>query len=119
MLAQAMDSIARVRMDPVDKGELTAKIMERALATVQAKGPNRRLTIGGMPGATTRTLRDGLEATYRTLASSGRRRPGTPCPGGQGQRGPPLDPDVIDTYLMDLDRRDPGTTDPKCESEQA
>ena len=49
MLAQAMDSIARVRMDPVEKAELSAKIMERALATVQAKGPNRRLTIGGIP----------------------------------------------------------------------
>ena len=56
-------------MDPVEKSELSAKIMERALATVQAKGPNRRLTIGGIP-ADDPDLRDGLEATYRTLASS-------------------------------------------------
>jgi serine/threonine-protein kinase PknG len=69
MLAQAMDSITRVRMDPVEKAELSAKIMERALATVQSKGPNRRLTIGGIP-ADEPDLRDGLEATYRTLASS-------------------------------------------------
>jgi serine/threonine-protein kinase PknG len=69
MLAQAMDSIARVRMDPVEKAELSAKILERALATVQATGPNRRLTIGGI-AADDPDLRDGLEATYRTLASS-------------------------------------------------
>lgn len=69
MLAQAMDSITRVRMDPVEKAELSAKIMERALATVQTKGPNRRLTIGGIP-ADEPDLRDGLEATYRTLASA-------------------------------------------------
>ena len=49
--------------------ELSAKILERALATVQAKGPNRRLTIGGIP-ADDPDLRDGLEATYRTLASA-------------------------------------------------
>ena len=69
MLAQAMDSIARVRMDPVDKAVLSAKILERALATVEAKGPNRPLTIGGIP-ADEPDLRDGLEATYRTLASA-------------------------------------------------
>ena len=69
MLAQAMDSIAPVRMDPVDKAELSAKILERALATVQSQGPNRRLTIGGVP-ADEPELRDGLEGTYRTLASA-------------------------------------------------
>jgi hypothetical protein len=30
-----------------------------------------------------------------------------------------LDPDVMDTYLMDLDATLPGTTDQMCESEQA
>jgi serine/threonine-protein kinase PknG len=69
MLAQAMDSIERVRMDPVDRAELSAKILERALATVGAQGANRRLTIGGIP-ADEPDLRDGLETTYRTLASA-------------------------------------------------
>ena len=38
MLAQAMDSIERVRMDPVERAELSAKILERALATVELEG---------------------------------------------------------------------------------
>ncbi|MDN5763820.1 MAG: serine/threonine protein kinase, partial [Microlunatus sp.] len=69
MLAQAMDSITGVRMDPVEKSELTAKILARALATVESQGPNRRLAIGGIP-ADVPELRDGLESTYRTLASA-------------------------------------------------
>ena len=53
----------------MERAELSAKILERALATVGSKGPNRRLTIGGIP-ADDPDLRDGLESTYRTLASA-------------------------------------------------
>lgn len=69
MLAQAMDSIERVRMDPVERAELGAKILTRALAAVTAQGANRRLLIGSIP-ADEPELRDGLEATYRTLAAA-------------------------------------------------
>ncbi|MFT4166245.1 MAG: tetratricopeptide repeat protein [Microlunatus sp.] len=69
MLAQAMDSIEKVRMDPVERAGLGAKILEQALVTVTAQGANRRLMIGGIP-ADEPELRDGLEATYRTLASA-------------------------------------------------
>jgi serine/threonine-protein kinase PknG len=69
MLAQAMDSIERVRMGPAERAELSVRILERALATVGSAGPNRRLTIGGIP-ADEPELRDGLEASYRTLASA-------------------------------------------------
>jgi len=69
MLAQAMDSIERVRMDPVERAELGAKILTRALTTVTSQGANRRLLIGSIP-ADEPELRDGLEATYRTLAAA-------------------------------------------------
>ena len=49
--------------------ELTAQILERALAVVTAKGPQSALRIGTYT-ADNNSLRDGLEATYRTLAQA-------------------------------------------------
>jgi serine/threonine-protein kinase PknG len=67
-LAQAMDSINGVRLDPREQAELTAQILERAVSEVEKKGPNNAVKIGAYP-ALDETLRDGLEATYRHLAT--------------------------------------------------
>jgi serine/threonine-protein kinase PknG len=66
-LAQAMDSIRGVRLDPREQSELTAQILERAIAEVGRNGSKRDIKIGPYR-AREETLRDGLEATYRQLA---------------------------------------------------
>jgi serine/threonine-protein kinase PknG len=66
-LAQAMDSISGVRLDPREKSELTAEILERALTEVDKNGSKSEIKIGPYE-ASDETLRDGLEATYRHLA---------------------------------------------------
>ena len=68
-LAQAMDSINGVRLDPRDQSELTAQILERAIAEVGKNGSKTDVKIGPYP-ASDETLRDGLEATYRQLAGT-------------------------------------------------
>ncbi len=69
VLAQASGSIDGVRLDVAERAELDARILERALELVQTKGPNSAVRIGGRP-ADEPSLRDGLEATYRTLAQT-------------------------------------------------
>ncbi len=66
-LAQAMDSLKGVTLDPRDEAELTASILERAVAEVNRTGPKTGVMIGPY-AARDETLRDGLETTYRTLA---------------------------------------------------
>jgi serine/threonine-protein kinase PknG len=66
-LAQAMDSISGVRLDPREQSELTAQILERAIAEVNKNGSKGDVKIGPY-SADDETLRDGLEATYRELA---------------------------------------------------
>jgi serine/threonine-protein kinase PknG len=66
-LAQAMDSISGVRLDPREQSELTAQILERAIAEVNKNGSKSNVKIGPY-SADNETLRDGLEATYRQLA---------------------------------------------------
>ena len=66
-LAQAMDSISGVRLDPREQSELTAQILERAIAEVGKNGSHSDVKIGPYR-ASDETLRDGLEATYRELA---------------------------------------------------
>ena len=68
-LAQAMDSLQGVRLDPREQAQLTVAILERALAGVEQLGPKTGLKIGPYP-ARNESLRDGLEATYRQLAST-------------------------------------------------
>ena len=68
-LAQAMDSINGVRLDPREQSELTAQILERAIAEVGKNGSKTDVKIGPYP-ASDETLRDGLEATYRQLAGT-------------------------------------------------
>ncbi len=69
VLSQAMSSIDGVRLDQVDRAELTGQILQRALALVQSQGPNTQVKIGTFP-ADDDSLRDGLEQTYRTLAGA-------------------------------------------------
>jgi serine/threonine-protein kinase PknG len=69
VLAEAMNSITGVRLDPTEQAELTAQILERALAAVTAKGPQSQLKIGTY-SADNNSLRDGLEQTYRVLAQA-------------------------------------------------
>jgi serine/threonine-protein kinase PknG len=66
-LAQAMDSISGVRLDPREQSELTVQILERAIAEVGKNGSKGDVRIGPY-AASDETLRDGLEATYRQLA---------------------------------------------------
>jgi serine/threonine-protein kinase PknG len=66
-LADAMGSIDRVPIDPLDRARLRANVLEAALRHVVAKGPTE-MEIGGVP-AQENALRDGLEAAYRQLAS--------------------------------------------------
>jgi serine/threonine-protein kinase PknG len=66
-LAQAMDSISGVRLDPREQSELTVQILERALTEVDKTGAKSDIKIGPFE-ASDETLRDGLEATYRQLA---------------------------------------------------
>jgi serine/threonine-protein kinase PknG len=68
-LAQAMDSISGVRLDPREQSELTAQILERAIAEVDKNGSKSDVKIGPY-SADDETLRDGLESTYRQLAGS-------------------------------------------------
>ena len=66
-LAQAMDSISGVRLDSREQSELTAQILERAIAEVDKNGSTSDVKIGPY-AADDETLRDGLESTYRQLA---------------------------------------------------
>src|SRR3954451_11343843 len=73
-LAQAMDSITALTIDPVDRANLAADVFRTALAEVQQSGPQEGLRIDGR-AATEPALRDGLEATYRLLAGQAQTRP--------------------------------------------
>jgi serine/threonine-protein kinase PknG len=73
-LAQAMDSIETLTIDPVDRANLAADVFRTALAEVQQSGPQQGLRIDGRE-ATEPALRDGLEATYRQLADQAESRP--------------------------------------------
>jgi serine/threonine-protein kinase PknG len=66
-LSQAMNSIEGVQLDPRERGELTAQILERAISEVGKNGATSNLKVGAYE-AEEDTLRDGLEETYRQLA---------------------------------------------------
>ncbi|MFI5730609.1 tetratricopeptide repeat protein [Kribbella sp. NPDC051587] len=73
-LAQAMDSIESLTIDPVDRANLAADVFRAALDEVRQSGPQAGLRIDGRE-ATEPALRDGLEATYRHLAAQAESRP--------------------------------------------
>ncbi|HEY5821232.1 MAG TPA: tetratricopeptide repeat protein [Propionibacteriaceae bacterium] len=68
-LSAAMDSLKGVRIDPREQAQLTAQILERAVAEVDKAGPQSSVMIGPY-AARNESLRDGLEATYRQLAGT-------------------------------------------------
>ncbi|MGZ0151078.1 tetratricopeptide repeat protein [Kribbella sp. WER1] len=72
-LAEAMNSIATLTIDPADRANLAANVFRTALTEVQQSGPQEALRIDGR-AATEASLRDGLEATYRLLAGQAQNR---------------------------------------------
>jgi serine/threonine-protein kinase PknG len=67
-LAAAMKSIEGVRLDARDRSQLTADVLRAALDQVLRDGPSPAVRIGDHP-ADEPALRDGLERTYRDLAT--------------------------------------------------
>jgi serine/threonine-protein kinase PknG len=67
-LAQAMRSIESVTIDPLDRAQLTADVLDAALRAVVEQGPKPAVRIAGLP-AEERALRGGLEGAYRHLAA--------------------------------------------------
>jgi serine/threonine-protein kinase PknG len=66
-LAEAVDSIETITIDPVDRSRFRVEVLTTALELVTSHGPDTGVTIAGRP-ATEPDLRDGLEAAYRELA---------------------------------------------------
>jgi serine/threonine-protein kinase PknG len=66
-LAQAIDSVAGITIDPRDRVRLRVDVLDSALRTVTERGPAPDVRIGGI-AAEEGALRDGLEAAYRELA---------------------------------------------------
>ncbi len=67
-LAEAMASVETPGVDPTVRMQLTATVLEQALAQVRSSGPQPGVRIGQVPADEPR-LRDALEGTYRSLAS--------------------------------------------------
>ncbi|ADB34978.1 serine/threonine protein kinase [Kribbella flavida DSM 17836] len=72
-LAEAMNSIEALTIDPVDRANLSANVFLSALEVVRRAGSDPQLRISGR-AATEPELRDGLEAAYRELAGHARSR---------------------------------------------
>jgi serine/threonine-protein kinase PknG len=67
-LSDAMGSIDSVTVDPLDRARLLSGVLDAALGVVQAKGPQEKVFIAGVP-AQEAPLRDALEHAYRDLAA--------------------------------------------------
>jgi serine/threonine-protein kinase PknG len=67
-LSEALDSVASVTIEPLDRARLELGVMSAALDEVLATGPQPAITVGGVPAAEP-ALRDAVEAAYRRLAS--------------------------------------------------
>jgi serine/threonine-protein kinase PknG len=68
VLADALSSIETVTIDPRERAQLRADVLDAALREVLAHGDQPTLHIGGLP-AEEPALRDGLEAAFRQLAA--------------------------------------------------
>ncbi len=66
-LADALESIDNLTIDPVDRSRFRVEVLQSALQVVETNGTDPGVTIGGQP-ASEPFLRDGLEAAYRDLA---------------------------------------------------
>ncbi len=67
-LAAAIESIENVGVDPRDRQDLLARVLVLALDEVRANGADPDRAIGGV-ACDERSLRDGIERTYRELAA--------------------------------------------------
>ncbi|HVE63585.1 MAG TPA: tetratricopeptide repeat protein [Mycobacteriales bacterium] len=67
-LADAVDSVATVSIDPRDRQELVATVLQAALAEVERTGPQPGLRIAGI-AADESSLRSGAERALRHLAA--------------------------------------------------
>jgi serine/threonine-protein kinase PknG len=66
-LADALESIDNLTIDPVDRSRFRVEVLQSALQVVETQGVDPAVTIGGQP-ASEPFLRDGLESAYRDLA---------------------------------------------------
>ena len=67
-LAAALDSVATVTIEPMDRARLEVDVMQAALGEVLSGGPRPDVAVGGVP-AQENPLRDAVEAAYRRLAT--------------------------------------------------
>ncbi|NMM23348.1 MAG: protein kinase [Phycicoccus sp.] len=67
-LSEAMNSIDSLTIDAKDRATLSAAVLDAALHEVRAKGAHPEILIAGLPAAEP-SLRIGLEAVYRELAT--------------------------------------------------
>ena len=67
-LAAAMSSVDAVTLEPADRAQLNAEVLDTALEAVLRDGPQPSVSIGGRP-AQEAPLREGLETAYRELAT--------------------------------------------------
>ena len=72
-LSEAMNSIDSLTIDAKDRATLSATVLEAALHEVRANGSRPDILIAGLPAAEP-SLRQGLEAAYRELATYARDR---------------------------------------------
>jgi serine/threonine-protein kinase PknG len=66
-LAEALESIGSVTVEPQEKAQARAQALHAALRRVLDDGPRPDIGLAGIP-AVERTLRDGVEVAYRDLA---------------------------------------------------
>ncbi|MBL8931321.1 MAG: protein kinase [Kineosporiaceae bacterium] len=67
-LAEALDSVSSVTIEPLDRARLEVNVLGAALRHVLDKGPQESIMIGGHPARET-SLRDAVEGAYRRLAT--------------------------------------------------
>ena len=72
-LSEAMNSIDSLTIDAKDRAMLSVTVLDAALREVRAKGSRPEIQIAGMPAAEP-SLRRGLEAAYRELATYAKAR---------------------------------------------
>ena len=101
-----MDSLKGCRWIRATQAELTASILERAVAEVNRTGPKTGVMIGPY-AARDETLRDGLETTYRTLAGTETDECPALCAGRQGERRAKVDPAMTEPTPAGLALRCP------------
>ncbi len=69
VLAQAADSLTGVKLEKGERARIWVEILQRALAEVARNGPRPSITVAGYQ-AEPDNLRDGLERSYRELATT-------------------------------------------------